>query len=436
MALVADSRPMEGGAAASSSAAGEVSGRRGRWGRAARAAEVGSEATAAAETREQPEFGSSDAGLQSEDACDRQKQEETGAANSAGSRSTWRRGPRLSAKSDAEVEHVKTPTMCDVAPLTREGALRAGIGCTIRLRRGLKMPQMGLGGGGLEGNEGRDAVCAALQAGYRLIDTALFYNTEKDIAAGIKLAGLSRADVFISTKLLQKAHKTPEQVRASLMESLKNLGTNYVDLYLVHNPRAGKIKTVWKQLLELREQGLIRALGVSNFGPQQLEGMRLAGLEMPEVNQIEVHPWRQLPETVAYHEKHGIATMCMAPLARGQMFGRTDLAAIARDMGRTEAEVVVRWCLQKGYIPIPKSIQPERIVLNAANGFDLSEKVMARIAKLDTNYMSCKVASPCCDLEWELLADDIPDPSLWGGRKVTGSQKGGYQSRGNVFLEC
>merc|ERR1712062_63041 len=136
---------------------------------------------------------------------------------------------------------------------------------------------------------------------------------------------------------------------------------------------------------------------------------------MGEVNQIEVHPWRQMSEVVAYHNRHGIATMCMAPLARGRMFGKTALLQIARRFGRTEAEVAIRWSLQKGFIPIPKSINPKRILENAAGGFELSEQDMRLISSLDSGYMSCTMASPCHELPWEIVADSIPDPSVWGG---------------------
>mmetsp|Transcript_26346 Transcript_26346/g.87309 ORF Transcript_26346/g.87309 Transcript_26346/m.87309 type:complete len:440 (+) Transcript_26346:129-1448(+) len=314
-------------------------------------------------------------------------------------------------------------------PLTRKGPSRPGLGCSILLRRGAWMPQLGLGGGDLVGPEGQGAVAAALGVGYRLIDTALYYRSERDIAAGIKLAGLTRSDVFIATKLLQKAHASNDQVRACLQESLRNLGTNYVDLYLIHNPRAGRIKEVWQLLLELREEGLIRSVGVSNFGVGQLEGLREAGLELPEVNQIEVHPWRQLPEVVEYHKRHGIATMCQAPLARGRMFGWSDLATLAKELNRTEAEVAIRWSLQCGYIPIPKSINPDRVVANAAQGFDLSARHMAEIQKLDSGYLSCTMASPCSELAWELVADGIPPPEAWGGDR---KGRGGGGGRGGA----
>jgi len=173
---------------------------------------------------------------------------------------------------------------------------------------------------------------------------------------------------------------------------------------------------------------LMRVVGVSNFGVQQLEGIRKAGLELPEVNQIEVHCWRQLPEVVAYHRQHGIATMCMAPLARTRMFGRSDLAALAQELGRSEAELAIRWSLQMNYIPIPKSINPDRILVNMADGFDLSDQHMTRISKLDTGYLSCTMASPCHELAWDLVAESIPHPDTWGGGRSKG--KGGDRGKG------
>eukprot|EP00747_Dinoflagellata_sp_TGD_P166872 gnl/TRDRNA2_/TRDRNA2_190349_c0_seq1.p1 gnl/TRDRNA2_/TRDRNA2_190349_c0~~gnl/TRDRNA2_/TRDRNA2_190349_c0_seq1.p1 ORF type:complete len:441 (+),score=64.10 gnl/TRDRNA2_/TRDRNA2_190349_c0_seq1:80-1402(+) len=419
--------------------------RRARWGRAGKAASENAQAEAAvAETSAAPS-GVQEAAVASAASG--------AAASQAGG---WRRSRAHKDSEPDSPQAVQTPTvLCEsggsgnanrsaedaIPPLTREGPARPGLGCTIKLRSGIRMPQLGLGGGGLEGGDGRSAVAAALRTGYRLIDTALYYGTESDIAAGIRLAGLSRPDVFIATKVLQKAHVSEEQVLASLKESLKNLGTNYVDLYLIHNPRAGRIKEVWSQLLRLRDQGLARVVGVSNFGIGQLEGIREAGLEMPEVNQIEVHCWRQLPEVVEYHQRHGIATMCMAPLARGRMFGRSDLAVIAKELGYEEAAVAIRWCLQKGYIPIPKSINPQRIVSNAAEGFDLSEKTMARIQRLDSGYLSCTMASPCHEMAWSMVSDSIPHPDTWGGGrrgKGTGDAKGkggggggrGYASEG------
>lgn len=420
------------------SASDEGAASRSRWTRAARA----SENDVLVEESNLENVGNSDAAeratagnpLAKTPTCDRRSWRR--ARNQAGGESES--AGHVAANDEKSIEGHISPMKCqqfsaEVPPLTREGPRRPGIGCTIKLRRGLAMPQMGLGGGGLEGAEGQGAVAAALKAGYRLIDTALYYGTEHDIAAGIRLAGLSRRDVFITTKLLQKAHASDTQVRASLKESLKNLGSNYVDLYLIHNPRAGRIKEVWSLLLQLRDQGLARAVGVSNFGIQQLEGIRNAGLELPEVNQIEIHCWRQLPDVVAYHRQHGIAIMCMAPLARGRMFGQSELAVIARDLGRSEAEIAIRWSLQCGFIPIPKSINPARIISNTADGFDLSEKDMSRIKSLDSGYLSCTMASPCHELSWDLVADGIPHPDVWGGGRNRGGSGKGHASKGGGY---
>ena len=161
---------------------------------------------------------------------------------------------------------------------------------------------------------------------------------------------------------------------------------------------------VWAELLRLRDSGLIRALGVSNFGKGQLEGLRRSGLELPEVNQVEIHcspafkslktlgntGWRPLPELCAYHWRHGIVTMCMAPLARGEMFEKTAVAEVAKELRQSEAAVAVRWCLQMGYVAIPRcqggetsrvgarSVQPSRIVENQAMGFRLTDAHMER----------------------------------------------------------
>ncbi|CAJ1342062.1 unnamed protein product [Effrenium voratum] len=123
--------------------------------------------------------------------------------------------------------------------------------------------------------------------------------------------------------------------------------------------------------------------------------------------------WRQLPGLTNYHRTYGIATMCMAPLARGEMFGKTDMSAIAREVGRSEAEVAIRWCQQLGFIPIPRSVQPDRILVNAASGLELSASQMERIRALDSNYIACRKASPCCELPWDAIAEHIPEKSMW-----------------------
>ncbi|CAK9077059.1 unnamed protein product [Durusdinium trenchii] len=299
----------------------------------------------------------------------------------------------------------------------------------IPLRRGLLLPQLGFGTGRPGGSrepqvtleDGRRrlvaAVKTALRTGYRLVDTSLFSGMETAVVEGIRQSGVERSEVVVATKLLQMAHNSSEAVHASVENSLRNLNCSCIDLYLLQSPRAGRILDVWPQLIRLRNEGLIGALGVSNFGAHQLEGMRQSGLELPEVNQVEVHCWRQLPALTEYHRTHGIVTMCMAPLARGEMFGKTEVATIAQELGQTEAAVAVRWCLQMGYIPIPRSVRSSRILENTASGFELSVSQMERIGRMNVAYVACRKASPCCEIPWEAIAESIPDKSLWDESK-------------------
>jgi len=149
-----------------------------------------------------------------------------------------------------------------------------------------------------------DALNVAIHAGYRLVDTSLSSGMESTVIDGIRKSGVQPSEVVIATKLLQHAHSSPTAVRSSLEDSLRNLKSECIDLYLLQSPRGGMISKVWTQLLALRDAGLIRAVGVSNFGIQQLEGMRMSGLELPEVNQVEVHCWRQMQDLTAYHRTH------------------------------------------------------------------------------------------------------------------------------------
>lgn len=303
------------------------------------------------------------------------------------------------------------------------------------------MPQLGLGtckpGGsndlGVTQEEGRArlvrAVLEAMRSGYRLLDTTLSSGTEAHVMEGVRQSGVARSEVFVATKLVQSAHRSDDGVRRSLEESLANLGTDFVDLYMIHNPRAGRILRVWPLLTELRDQGHIRALGVSNFGVEQLESMRLAGLELPEVNQVEVHCWRQWPELVEYHRRHDIVTMCMVPLSRGEMLNRTDLTVLAHGLGRPEASVAIRWALQKGFVAIPRSVRPERIRLNAAVDFELTQEMMARIERLDEDHVVARLAATGAALPWEHIADSVPDKSAWDPRYLRQAQAAAKRER-------
>lgn len=274
------------------------------------------------------------------------------------------------------------------------------------------MPQLGLGTFLTKsGSECSEAVAAALQAGYRLIDTAAAYGNEKDVAAGIQKSGVARENVFVSTKLQAKEHGSADQVRAAFAASLSRLGMDYVDLFLIHSPKGGNILEVWQVLLEIRDKGLARAVGVSNFGVEHLRGLKEAGLEAPEVNQIELHCWLQQQNVTEYHRQESIATMAYSPLARGQRFseeGETPLGQIAKELGQTEASIAIRWSLQCGHIVIPKTKSADRIKQNAAEGFDISEVQMRKLQHLDFGF-NCICSSAAMDLPWMNVASTIPE---------------------------
>ena len=251
------------------------------------------------------------------------------------------------------------------------------LGDTLRLRRGFNMPRFGLGTWLSQNNgEARAACTAALAAGYPMIDTAQFYGNEADVGAAVAAvadaaAAAAAGDApptrrpFIVTKLKGDAHEKGSVTRA-LKRSLQLLQLAQVDLFLVHSPRGMRCVDTWREMLACRDAGLAASVGVSNFGRAHIEGLVAAGLELPEVNQIELHPWLQQTEFRAWMQEHGIAVMGYCPLARCKQFGKTPaLTAVAEARGVSEAAVCIRWSLEEGAITIPKSSNPERISQNA-----------------------------------------------------------------------
>jgi len=275
------------------------------------------------------------------------------------------------------------------------------------------MPQLGLGTHPSSfQDECRGVVADALSVGYRLVDTAAAYHNEEEVGAGLKDSGLLRHDVYVATKFQRKEHAGGgPRVRQALSASLKRLGLDYIDLYLIHSPKGGHLIEIWDAMLAVRDAGLARAVGVSNFGITHLQGLKAAGREMPEVNQIELHCWLQQKEIVEYHKREGIVTMAYSPLAEGTKFRKTKLASLARQIGRTEAQIAIRWSLQSGYVAIPKTVRSVRIRENAVDDFELSDAHMASIADLDCNHRCVPRASSAMGLPWDLLAQggDIDD---------------------------
>ena len=235
----------------------------------------------------------------------------------------------------------------------------------VTLRDGVKMPMFGLGTYLSEmGGECLEACTAALGMGYVMLDTANMYNNEAEV--GASLAGRDRSDVFIVTK--HSGEHGRASTLAAIDESLNKLGLEYVDLYLIHNPKGGKCLETWQAMLDIKASGKARAVGVSNFGLKHLKGIKEAGLELPEVNQIELHCWLQQKELTAYCEHEKITVMGYCPLARTKRFKDSALLSIAELLGKTEAQIAIRWSIQSGFITIPNSSTASRIAQNAGGG--------------------------------------------------------------------
>jgi 2,5-diketo-D-gluconate reductase A len=236
---------------------------------------------------------------------------------------------------------------------------------TIRLNNGVEIPQFGFGVFQVPPEDTAQTVRAAFDAGYRHIDTAQMYGNEEGVGKALAESGLSRDEVFVTTKLSNDGHGY-EGALARLDESLKKLGTDHVDLYLIHwpRPRDDRYVDTWRGLEKAAAEGKTRAIGVSNFTVEHLS--RLAAdtdtETVPAVNQIELHPRFTQSELRDYHAAHGIATEAWSPIGQGQgLLDDPTLAELAKKYGKTPAQVVLRWHVQLGNIVFPKSMRPERM---------------------------------------------------------------------------
>lgn len=255
----------------------------------------------------------------------------------------------------------------------------------LSLHDGARIPQVGLGVWQTPDNEAAPAVKAALDAGYRHVDTAAVYENEQGVGEGIRQSGLPRSDIFLTTKLWN-TDQGYEQTLKAFEASLKRLGTDYVDLYLIHWPSAhrGLFVDTWKALVSLKEEGRAKSIGVSNFYPEHIEKIVAETGVVPVINQIELHPDFQQRETRAFHEKHKIATQSWSPLGQGKLLGHPFIAEIAQKLGRTPAQVIIRWHIENGLVVIPKSVTPSRIVENfKVFDFKLSAEDLDRLNGLD-----------------------------------------------------
>jgi diketogulonate reductase-like aldo/keto reductase len=264
----------------------------------------------------------------------------------------------------------------------------------ITLNNGVVIPQLGFGVWQVPDAEATAAVRTAIEAGYRSIDTAAIYENEAGTGQGIQQAGVPREELFLTTKLWNSGTRDwsgqagRDAVLREFDASLARLGTDYLDLYLIHWPRPmhGSYANVWAAFEELLAGGRVKAIGVSNFGPTELTRLFETTSVVPALNQVELHPHFPQQELRAFHAEHGIATEAWSPLGQGgALLTEPVLTEIAAKHGRTVAQVVLRWHLQQGVIAIPKSVTPSRIRENFdVTGFELDAADLAAIDGIAT----------------------------------------------------
>lgn len=257
---------------------------------------------------------------------------------------------------------------------------------SIEMYNGVKIPQIGLGVFLMKDEEELvSAVKAAVESGYRHFDTAKIYGNEEYLARGLKESGVAREDIFLTSKVW-KYDQGFEETKAAFEESLRKLDTDYLDLYLIHWPAPKYIET-WKALMELYEEGKVRAIGVSNFQIHHLEELKKQELMQPMINQIETHPEFPQNELHEYMKENGIVHEAWGPIGQGKtgLLSNPVLVAIGKNYQKTPAQVILRWHVQRGEVIIPKSVHAERIRENSdIFDFSLTDEEMDLVASLET----------------------------------------------------
>ncbi len=258
---------------------------------------------------------------------------------------------------------------------------------SLTLNDGHVIPQLGFGVYQVPLEETEAAVTTALDIGYRHIDTAEMYGNEHEVGLAVARSGLDRSDVFVTSKLNNGYHR-PDDARQAFAVTLDRLGFDYVDLFLIHWPLptlyGGDFVSTWRVLEEFRDEGRARSIGVSNFTPHHLQRLFDETETTPAVNQIEVHPYLSQDGVRAFDRHHGIATEAWSPIAQGLVLVDPLVGAVAAEVGRTPAQVVLRWHVQRGDIIFPKSVTPSRMRENfEIFDFALDDAEMHRITALN-----------------------------------------------------
>jgi diketogulonate reductase-like aldo/keto reductase len=257
---------------------------------------------------------------------------------------------------------------------------------TVELRNGIQMPYFGLGVFQVrDGEEVKKTVHYALETGYRHIDTAALYGNERGVGQAIRESDLTRREIFVTSKVWNSDQGFDKTLQA-FDESIKLLGFDYLDLYLVHWPVKGKYIETWKALEQLYKERRVRSIGVSNFLQHHLENLLPHCTEIPMVNQMEFHPYLVQQDLIDYCSEQKIQFEAWSPLAQGKIFNIHELRMLAAKYRRDVAQLVLRWNLQKGVVTIPKSVHKERIISNAKIfDFEISEADIETIDRLDRN---------------------------------------------------
>jgi 2,5-diketo-D-gluconate reductase A len=257
---------------------------------------------------------------------------------------------------------------------------------TLTLANGVAMPSLGLGTSPMGDRAAEEIVAAALRDGYRLIDTAENYRNEGGVGRGVRASGVDRDEVFVTTKFNERWHGEAE-ARHAFANAAERLGLAHIDLLLIHwpNPQKDRYVDAWKGLLSLLEEGSVRAIGVSNFKPAHLDRLLEATRVAPHVNQIQLDPTRSRPEERAYHAAHGIVTESWSPIGAGAgLLADPTIVDLARRRSKTPAQIVLRWHVQLGLVPIPKTSKPERLAENrAVFDFELTPADLEELGALD-----------------------------------------------------
>lgn len=267
---------------------------------------------------------------------------------------------------------------------------------TIELNNGVKIPQLGYGTALISESQSEtvDAVLCAMELGYRHLDTASIYYNEEAVGQAVRRSGLPRGELFVTTKLWTTDMRAGREYDA-FRESLSRLGLDYVDLYLIHWPVRGRYQQSWEVLERIREEGLARAIGVSNFNPHHIDDIIAMGGTIPAVNQYQLHPQMSCPELREYCRANGIVLEACQPLGQGLYVRDPALGEIGRKYGKSAVQVALRWELQHGVVTIPKSSRAERMRENCALfDFELSPEDMAAIDGMNLDRSVTPDADP------------------------------------------